>query len=122
MLKQNIVLYLRSIKKHKSSFLINVVGLSTGLACLLLVYLWVSDELAMDKFHVNEERIHQVFRNMPNSDGEIRTQRSNSSLLLTALEEEVPEVDKAVAVHEIYGGVLLQSEQKKMGSNGIFAS
>lgn len=122
MLKQNIVLYLRSIKKHKSSFLINVVGLSTGLACLLLVYLWVSDELAMDKFHVNEERIHQVFRNMPNSDGEIRTQRSNSSLLLTALEEEVPEVDKAVAVHEIYGGVLLQSEQKKTGSNGIFAS
>ena len=122
MWKQNIKLFFRNIKKHKSSFFINIVGLSTGMACVLLVYLWVSDELAIDKFHVNEERIYQVFRNMPNADGEIRTQSSNSSLLLTALEEEVPDVDKAVAVHEIYGGAILQSKQKKLGGNGIFAS
>lgn len=122
MFKQNVLLYLRNIKKHKSSFLINSIGLSTGLACVILVYLWVSDELVMDKFHKNEDRIHQVFRNISNADGEIRTQTSNSSLLLTALKEEVPEVEKVVAVHEIYGGGMLQTEEKKIGSNGVFAS
>jgi len=122
MLKHNVLLYLRNIKKHKSSFLINIVGLSTGLVCVLLVYLWVSDELAMDKFHENEERIHQVFRNVPGSNGGIRTQTSNSSLLLTALQEEVPEVEKVAAIHEIYGGGLVQTKQKKLSSTGIFAS
>ncbi len=122
MLKQNVLLYLRNIKKHKSSFLINSIGLSTGLACVLLVYLWVSDELIMDKFHKNDDRIHQVFRNVPNADGELRTQSSNSSQMLTTFKEELPEVERIVAVHEIYGGGMIQTNQKKISSNGVFAS
>ena len=122
MFKHNIVLYLRKMKKDKSTFLINLIGLSSGLACVLLVYLWVSDELAMDTFHEHDEQLYQVRRNVPIAPGELATFSSNSSLMLTALQEEVPEVELATAVYELYDKSLLKTEGKKLSASGIMAS
>lgn len=121
MLKQNVLLYLRNIKKHKSSFLINLVGLTTGMTCALLVYLWVSDEMAMDKFHENDARLFQVFRNQPSGNGDIATYKSNSSLMLTSLEQEVPELEMAAAIYSI-GGAMLENGQKKLRVDGTMVS
>lgn len=122
MFKHTIVLYLRKIQKHKTTFFINLIGLSSGLACVLLVYLWVSDELAMDKFHENDERLYQVRRNVPVAPGELATFSSNSSLMLTALQEEVPEVKLATAVYEFDNSASLEVEDKKLSAMGIMAS
>ena len=122
MLKHNILLYLRKIRKHKSTFFINLIGLSSGLACVLLVYLWVSDELAMDKFHEHDEQLYQVRRNVPVAPGELATFSSNSSLMLTALQEEVPEVELATAVYELNNRSGLEAEDKKLSASGIMAS
>ncbi len=122
MLKNNIVLYLRNIKKHKGSFLINLIGLSTGLACALFVYLWVSDEMAIDKFHENDERIFQVLRHVPNGQGEVVTRASNSSLMLAALQQEVPEVEMAAAVYGLDTSAMLENEDKKLRATGFMAS
>ena len=122
MLKHHIKLFFRNLARNKSTFFINLVGLSSGLTCVLLVFLWVSDELNKDKFHVNKERLYQVFRNVPNGQGSLNTYGSNSSLMLTSLQEEVPEVEKAVAVFGINGNAMLQTEDKKLGSTGFFAS
>lgn len=122
MLKHNILLYLRNIKKHKVSFLINLVGLSTGLACVLLVYLWVSDEMAMDKFHDNNERMFQVLRHVPDGQGELATHASNSSLMLTALQQEIPEVEMVTAVYGEGTTALFENEDKKLRAIGHMAS
>ncbi|WP_350286674.1 ABC transporter permease [uncultured Croceitalea sp.] len=122
MLKHNLLLYLRNIKKHRSSFLINIVGLSTGLACVVLVYLWVSDELAMDKFHEHEERLYQVRRNVSDGQGSLVTFSSNSSLMLTALQQEVPEVEMATAVYEFNNSARLEVDDKKLSAIGSMAS
>ncbi len=53
MLRHNLLLIYRNFKKFKGTFFINLVGLSTGLACVLLIYLWVNDEMSVDKFHKN---------------------------------------------------------------------
>ena len=50
----------RNIMRHKGSFFINLTGLSTGLACTFLIYLWVTDELRFDKFHKNDSQLFQV--------------------------------------------------------------
>ncbi len=122
MLKHNILLYLRNIKKHKGSFLINLVGLSTGLACAFLVYLWVSDEMAMDKFHEHDARLFQVMRNVPNGQGEVATHTSNSSLMLTALQQEFPEVERATAVFGLETNAMLESDEKKLSAIGNMVS
>jgi hypothetical protein len=60
MLQHYFILIYRSFKRFKSTFFINLIGLSTGLASALLIYLWVHDELTMDKFHNKDNRLYMV--------------------------------------------------------------
>lgn len=94
MIKRNLIFFLRNIKRDKTSFYINLTGLSMGLACVLLIYLWVNDELNMDKFHANDSRLFQVMQNMPSSDG-IHTTTATPGVLAHALMDEIPEIEAA---------------------------
>ncbi|WP_236978354.1 ABC transporter permease [Membranihabitans maritimus] len=96
MIKHYLILFLRNIKKDKSTFLINLLGLSTGLACVLLIYLWVNEELVMDKFHKNHDRIYQVIEHLDFSDG-IQTYLETSGPMAEFLAEEMPEVEYATS-------------------------
>ena len=96
MLRHNILLIYRSFKRFKTTFFINLIGLTTGLTCVLMIYLWVKDELEMDKFHENEKRLYRVMANNPNSE-EIETSPSTQAILAQALKDEVPEIENAVA-------------------------
>lgn len=88
-------LSLRNFRRHKSSFFINLIGLSTGLACTLLILLWVNDELQIDKFHANNERIYNVMEHQQYAE-DIMTTHSTPGLLSETLKEEVPEIEYAV--------------------------
>lgn len=51
---------LRNIFKHKGYSLINIIGLAIGMACCLLILLYVNDELSYDRYHENADRIYRV--------------------------------------------------------------
>jgi len=95
MLRHNILLSFRNFMRYKTSFFINIAGLSTGLACVLLIFLWVTDEMAMDQFHKNRERLYQVLENVQQSGGVITRQTTSgpTAALVTA---EIPEVESAI--------------------------
>jgi len=95
MLRHNLLLTLRNFKKFKGSFLINLIGLSTGLACTLSIYLWVKDEVQMDKFHATDANLYQVLENVVQGTGMI-TRQSTSGPTAKALVDEMPEVEYAV--------------------------
>lgn len=95
MLRHIFLISYRTFKRYKSSFLINLIGLSSGLACSLLIYLWVVDEFAMDKFHANETRLFQVMENQQYAD-EVMTTSSTPGLLGETLMEEIPEIEYGV--------------------------
>lgn len=88
MFRHYLLLILRNIRRFRSSFVINLVGLSTGIASALLIYLWVVDELHVDKFHDNEGRLFQVMANHANSD-RIETMEATPTPLALALVREV---------------------------------
>ena len=96
MFKHNFTLTLRNFKRHKSSFLINVLGLSSGLACVLLIYLWVNDELSMDSFYENDNRLYQVMQNR--EEEQLVTSRHTPAILAAALQEEIPAIEHASSV------------------------
>jgi len=97
MLRQNLLLIFRSFKKDKSTFLINLIGLSTGLGCALLIYLWVNDEWSVDKYHDKDLRLYQVMKNNTDAQG-VQTGEDTPGLLAVSLAGEIPEVEKAVSV------------------------
>lgn len=96
MIRHNFLLTFRNFKRYKTSFLINLIGLSSGLACALLIYLWVNDELSVDKFHKKDSQLFQVMQHRVH-DGEIVTSTWVPGLTAQTLEEEMPEVEHAVA-------------------------
>ncbi|HEY4062714.1 MAG TPA: ABC transporter permease [Puia sp.] len=95
MFKHHIQLLFRTYRRYKSTFVINLIGLSTGLACALLIYLWISDELGFDKFHRNDSRLYQVMVNERQGD-RINTSDGTNGLFGEIVKKDLPEVEYAV--------------------------
>ena len=50
----------RNLSRNKIYAFINIAGLSIGLACAMLIILYVKDEVSYDRFHKNADRIYRV--------------------------------------------------------------
>src|SRR5690606_33563685 len=101
MIRHQLLFIYRSFKRFRTTFFINLAGLSTGVACTLLIYLWVSDELRMDKLHKLDSRLFQLMEYQEHS-GNIRVTDSTPWLLAEALSDEMPEVESAVVATPTY--------------------
>jgi putative ABC transport system permease protein len=97
MFSNNIRIIWRNLIKDRQFTLLNLVGLSTGLACSLLLWLWISDERSVDKYNDKDHQLYQVMANIK-SNGGIITMGSTPGILAKALREEMPEVEQAVSV------------------------
>ena len=97
MLRHTLLLVARSFMRFKGTFFINLVGLSTGLACTMLIYLWVSDEFDVDKFLDSDGRLVQVLQNTKGSAG-IATIEATPHILAKSLADELPEVEFSTSV------------------------
>lgn len=120
MLKHNLTIIFRNFKRHKNSFLINLLGLSAGLTSFLMIYLWVSDEIQKDKFHVDGDQLYQVMRTLRSDGTGTFTVSTNSVLLAPSMLAELPEVEMAVPLSEEFAYAVLSSADKKLKSNGVF--
>lgn len=96
MIKQFFIQLFRNSRTNKTSFFISLIGLSFGFACAIIIYLWVYDELSVDKFHTNDSQLFQVMMNYKSLDNSIETGKSTPGPLAKALADEFPEVKYAV--------------------------
>ncbi len=94
MIKNYVTVALRNLRKHKAYSFINITGLAIGMACSILILLWVRDELSFDRFHANAAQIHRVYR-----DEAVTAPGSGSALtpppMAAAFKKDFPEVLKA---------------------------
>ncbi|HEY9002767.1 MAG TPA: FtsX-like permease family protein [Mucilaginibacter sp.] len=61
MFKNHLKIAWRNLIRNKASSLINIGGLSVGLACSLLILLWVQNEYSMDAWHPNGSRLYTIY-------------------------------------------------------------
>jgi putative ABC transport system permease protein len=85
----------RSLRKNRVYSLISLSGLAFGLACCLLLLLWIREEFSHDRFHARADRIYRVEYADFQNGNEVRFARS-SAPLASALREEFPEIEKTV--------------------------
>lgn len=115
MLKHNLLIIVRNLKRNKSSLFINLIGLSSALACVLFIYLWVNDELNIDKFLIKDKQVYQVMKNN-NTDHGVETNEDTPGLLAKTLKDEFPEVEKSVGIFPpaayTFNGIISQNENK----------
>lgn len=120
MLRHTLLMIIRNFNRFRSAFLINLIGLSTGLACAILIYLWVADELAVDKFHEHQKRIVQVMTNQNRPD-EIVTLGYGPGQLPDEMPAEYPEIEYAVGSSGIGEALTLSVPDKNITVPGQFA-
>ena len=94
MLKTNLKIAWRNLIKDKQFTFLNVLGLSAGLACSLLIFLWVNDELKFDHFFESNERLYQLMEKQT-TNGVVGISDGSSGPLSEAVAQQMPEVEYA---------------------------
>jgi putative ABC transport system permease protein len=97
MLKAYLKFAWRNLVKDRQFTLLNLLGLSVGLACALLIGLWVADELGMEKYNANDARLYQVMVDQKGDNG-IRVETGTPGILAAALRTDIPEIADASEV------------------------
>lgn len=69
MFKNYIKVAFRNLKKHKVFSFINILGLSVGLTCCILIGLYINEEMSFDKFHNKSDNIYRFTRVFKSPDG-----------------------------------------------------
>ena len=121
MIKNYLKVLVRNMQKQWSFAVINLVGLSTGIACFILIALFVRDELTFDKFHSNGPRIHRLLAKLDNPDIVIMPPNALAPLLV----EEYPEVEAVVRIRYErkavqYEGELIYEDEFYMVDPNLF--
>ncbi len=98
MLRNYLLITLRNFRKKFLYSVINILGLSTGLAAFFLILIWVQQEVSFDKYHSASERIYRTSLDFT-SNGEIYESGVAPTALLPALLEE-PSVENATLLHK----------------------
>jgi len=95
MLYHSLLLIYRNFQRFKLTFFINLIGLTAGLVCAILIGLWIAHELSIDSFHAHGNRLFQVMENTATPQG-ILTGAQTAEFLGDALVAEIPEIEAAV--------------------------
>ncbi len=110
MFKSFFIVAFRNILRQKAYAVINILGLAIGLACSILIVLFVSHELSYDKFHEKGDRIYRLYL-----DGKIGEQELKGAWtavpIAPAFMEEFPELEAACRM-ERWSEIIVRYEDK----------
>lgn len=97
MIYYQILSFVRSFTREKKLRLINITGLSIGIAAFLLIGLYIKSELEFDQFHENSHRIYRVLQHSKSPANDIIWTRSGPGMAPVAV-EKLPDVEEAVRI------------------------
>jgi putative ABC transport system permease protein len=97
MIKNYFKMAFRNIRRYKGYSFINIAGLTVGMACFILIFLWVYDELHYDTFHTNSDRLCRIILKKANDPGD-PGMSSTPYILPKILKDEYPEIVEVTRV------------------------
>src|SRR5689334_5392961 len=97
MIRNNLRLAIRNLWKHKITSVINIVGLTCGLASCMFIVLFIQHELSFDAFQLNGKRMARVIMEY-SFDGGTESNKGNytSAKVANSLSSNFPEVERAM--------------------------
>lgn len=94
MIKNYLLVAFRNIRKNKTFSFINITGLALGMACSMLILLWVNDERSMDKFNKDTDRLYSVYERQY-YDNKIDAFHATPGVLADEMKRVLPDVQYA---------------------------
>ncbi|NCT94429.1 MAG: FtsX-like permease family protein [Chitinophagaceae bacterium] len=99
MFKNYFVSAYRSLMKKKFYTAINLFGLTTGLTCCILIFMYIANEVSYDQFHEKKDRITRVIMEY-SFGGSVTTGNYTSTKVLPAFKRQFPEIEEGVRMTE----------------------
>lgn len=115
MIKNYIKIVWRNITRNKVNSFINIAGLAIGMACVILIFLYVQDELKYDLFFKDADRIYQVNLDA-NMGGEEFLTSNTPPPAGQALVNAFPEIETYTRIYRP-GDVVFRTEENKQSEN-----
>ncbi len=100
---------LRSLKKQKGYVFINILGLAIGIACSLIITLFVVHELSYDQYHNKKERLYRLTLDGKIGDQELLVS-STASVIGPTMLNEFPEVENFMRMNT-FGETIVKNEE-----------
>lgn len=120
MLRNLIKIAFRYILRDKVYSLINVVGLTIGITCSLLLLLYIMDELSYDRYHANADNIYRVIADVKEPDAAFMW-RVTQMPLAEELQDNYPEVVNAVRFFDMARDLFIVGDKEFYESQILFA-
>jgi len=120
MIKNYFKVTLRNLIKNKWFSLINVIGLTTGIASSLITYLYISQEISYDKFHGDADRIYRVTRSTKSASG-IDREPSVPYPMISSLNQDYEIFESATQIHLDDRPLVIVGDEKYIMEEAIFA-
>src|SRR5689334_24181908 len=111
MLKNLILIAWRNIRKDKTYSAINILGLTIGITCSMILLMYILDELSFDRYHANAANIYRVVSNIKEPDNAF-TWAVAQQPLAPELRDNYPEVKNAVRFDGFGGKPLFKNGDK----------
>jgi putative ABC transport system permease protein len=119
MIKNYIKVAWRNLIKHKANAFINITGLSVGLACGLMIMLWIQDERSVDGFHANGDQLYQVYERST-TEGKVDASYLTQGLLASELKKSIPEIQYATGLEQNFPRTF-EVNKKVIKQDGTYA-
>lgn len=119
MLTNYIKIAWRNLQKDRFYSLLNIIGLTIGVTCGLLLLLYVTDELSYDKYHTNASRIYRIASQIREPDKSFGWTSTQAPVAKT-LKQEYPFVENYVRFFP-YGRLTFKQGEKRFYEDDIYA-
>ena len=113
MLRNYIKIIFRNLLRHKAFSFLNIFGLAIGMACSIMILLWVQDEINYDRFHVHADQLYRITCTTTDIKG-----ATIPAPVAAALKAEFPEVKNTVRLSA--SNNLFQVGNRRFEENRVF--
>jgi len=117
MLKNYLIFAFRLLRRDKFHSTLNIIGLSTGIACCIIILLYLQNEITYDSYHENADRIYRIGINVISTDQPAEFALS-SWAIGKLLKDEYPEIEDFARLRPS-SGVLFKFKDKKFYEDEI---
>jgi len=117
MFKNYLKIGFRNLLKKKAFSLINIIGLSVGMASAMLIVLWITNEVSFDRFHDKTARIYKVY-NRSVATPDINVWGITSKPMAAALKANYPEIEETARTYD--ANFLFTIGEKRLNVHGNF--
>ncbi len=111
----------RSLKRHKSFFAINLVGLITAITCSLFALIYVHDELQFDRQHSDIDNTYRLYKHYINPSESIdHFTYETSGMMGPTMTDEYAEIQEYVRVCPWFSKAIISYDQHNFGTENLY--